>query len=45
MIAVWLTKHGMVVNPCPDLYTLSDDVEQADAAVCFHSVLVGACRA
>ncbi len=35
---LWLTKHDVVLTPCPDLRRFSDDVEQADAAVCFHSM-------
>ncbi len=29
----WLTKHGGMVTPFPDLRTLTGDVRQADAAV------------
>ncbi len=42
---VWLTKHAVMLTPFPDLHRLADDVRQADAAVCFHSMLFNACRA
>ncbi len=42
---VRLTKHDVVLTPCPDLRRLTGDVRQADAAVWFLSMLFKACSA